>query len=229
MGLMRLSDRIYYLPHEEAVDRPMLAYIKGDRYTLAIDAGYSYAHVQSFYQALTEEGLSSPQFTVLTHWHYDHTYGMHAVDGVTIACQATNVALRTQQQLTKVETYFDALKEEDKHFAQEYANQANPTIVLADIAFNSQMFIDLGGVTAEIYHTTAPHSEDCVCVYVPEEGVLFLGDATSEDFFNGGYMDIEKLRTLIAMIEQTPCNYCVLSHCEPLQKEALLAYLQTLL
>ena len=59
--------------------------------------------------------------------------------------------------------------------------------------------------------------------------MLFLGDATSEDFFNGGYMDIEKLRTLIAMIEQTPCNYCVLSHCEPLQKEALLAYLQTLL
>lgn len=39
-----------------------------------------------------------------------------------------------------------------------------------------------------------PHSEDTVCVYVPEEKVLFLGDSTSEDFFNDGYMDKDKLK-----------------------------------
>lgn len=52
------------------------------------------------------------------------------------------------------------------------------------------MTVDLGGMTARIFHTEAPHSEDTVCIYIPEEKVLFLGDSTSEDFFNDGYMDL---------------------------------------
>ena len=38
MGLKRLTDRIYYLEHESETDRPMLAYIRGDKWSLAIDA-----------------------------------------------------------------------------------------------------------------------------------------------------------------------------------------------
>lgn len=38
--LIELTDRISYLPHNEEYDRPALAYIKGDDYSLAVDAGY---------------------------------------------------------------------------------------------------------------------------------------------------------------------------------------------
>ncbi len=86
--------------------------------------------------------------------------------------------------------------------------------MLADVAFSDKITLDLGGITAQIFHTVSPHSEDTTCVYVPEEKVLFLGDATSEDFFNGGYMDKEKLESLIQMIRSTECNYCILSHCD---------------
>lgn len=55
MGLSKLTERIYFLEHEPEVDRPMLAYIKGDRLSLAIDAGYSSAHVQAFYKELESE------------------------------------------------------------------------------------------------------------------------------------------------------------------------------
>ena len=41
MKLNRLTDRIYCFEHDPEVDRPMLAYVKGDKLTLAIDAGYS--------------------------------------------------------------------------------------------------------------------------------------------------------------------------------------------
>ena len=71
----------------------------------------------------------------------------------------------------------------------------------------------------------SPHSEDTVCIYVPEEKVLFLGDSTSEDFFNGGYMDRDKLQALIQMIQSTDCDCCILSHCEPLRKADLFDYL----
>ena len=96
------------------------------------------------------------------------------------------------------------------------------------IAFSDKMTLDLGGLTARIFHTVSPHSEDTVCVYVPEEGVLFLGDSTSEDFFNDGYMDKNKLHSLIQTIQSVDCEYCILSHCEPLGKEELLAYLYSL-
>ena len=50
MGLKNLTKNIYFLPHEPEVDRPMLAYVKGDKFSLAVDAGYSKKHVQDFYR-----------------------------------------------------------------------------------------------------------------------------------------------------------------------------------
>lgn len=85
MGLNKLTNRIFYLEHELEVDRPMLAYIKGDKWSLAIDAGYSASHVQDFYEAVASEQFKKPDFTVITHWHYDHTFGMHAISGISIA------------------------------------------------------------------------------------------------------------------------------------------------
>ena len=65
MGLNRLTDRIYYLEHEPETDRPMLAYIRGDKWSLAIDAGYSSSHVADFYRAIEAEHLKKPDFTVI--------------------------------------------------------------------------------------------------------------------------------------------------------------------
>lgn len=84
MGLNKLTNRIYFLEQDPEVDRPMLAYLKGDKISLAIDAGYSASHVQDFYRAIESEQFNKPDFTVITHWHYDHTFGMHAINGISI-------------------------------------------------------------------------------------------------------------------------------------------------
>lgn len=229
MGLNKLTNRIFYLEHEPEVDRPMLAYIKGDKFSLAIDAGYSASHVQDFYEAIESEHFTKPDFTVITHWHYDHTFGMHAISGVSIAHDKTNEFLKEQQEQARDTSYMEALKKEDVHFRKEYYGQDKLNIVLSDLAFSDKMTLDLGGITAKIFHTVSPHSEDTACIYVPEERVLFLGDSTSEDFFNGGYMDKNKLRSLMQMIQAIDCDYCILSHCEPLTKEGLLYYLASIL
>lgn len=229
MGLNKLTNRIYFLEHDSEVDRPMLAYLKGDKFSLAIDAGYSGSHVQDFYRAIEAESFNKPDFTVITHWHYDHTFGMYAINGISIAHDKTNVFLKDQQEQAMHPGYIEVLKKEDAHFRKEYWGQNKLNIVLSDVTFSDNMTLDLGGITARIFHTVSPHSEDTVCVYVPEEKVLFLGDSTSEDFFNGGYMDKDKLQALIQMIESTDCDFCILSHCEPLAKEELLCYLESIL
>lgn len=65
MGLKNLTKNIYFLPHEPEVDRPMLAYVKGDKFSLAVDAGYSKKHVQDFYRALRSCDLKEPDLRSL--------------------------------------------------------------------------------------------------------------------------------------------------------------------
>ena len=58
--------------------------LKGEKYSLAVDAGYSFCHVKDFYEAIELNKFGIPDFTVITHWHYDHTFGMHAIKGVSM-------------------------------------------------------------------------------------------------------------------------------------------------
>ena len=45
MELKQLAPGVWYRPHEPERDRPMLCYIRGGRYAVAVDAGYSRAQV----------------------------------------------------------------------------------------------------------------------------------------------------------------------------------------
>lgn len=226
MDLEKLTDKIFYYPHQRESDRPMLAYLKGSKLSLAIDAGYSEKHVDEFYHALELYGLRKPDFTVITHWHYDHTFGMHHVNGLTVAHERTNIFLRNEMEKSCNQKYLDEMKAQDVCFAREYEGNLKLNIVLSDIQFEDSVCFNLGELTAKVFHTDSPHSEDTVCIYVPEEQVLFLGDSTSEDFFNDGYMDRNKLNKLVEVIREIDCRYCILSHTEPLLKEDLLEYLE---
>ncbi len=61
MKLNRLTERIWVYPYEEERDRPNLSYIRGDRWSMAVDAGHSAEHTQEFYRALEEAGLPLPE------------------------------------------------------------------------------------------------------------------------------------------------------------------------
>lgn len=229
MELKTLSDRIFYYPHQAEMDRPTLLYIKGEKFSLAIDAGYSDAHVEEFYNALETSELKKTDFTVITHWHWDHTFGLHNIHGVSVAHQKTNEFLEEERTKLFGSEYVSFLKQDDKCFAKEYKNDKEIIVVLSDIEFSKEISINLGGLSAKVFHTISPHTEDTTLIYIPEEKVLFLGDATSGDFSNNEYMDKDKLKHLINLIENTDCEYCILSHTDPLTKTDLLSYLTSIL
>ena len=222
MELKKLTDRIFYCPHDADTDRPLLAYVRGDSYALAVDAGYSERHTRAFYEALCARGMRPPDFTVLTHWHFDHTLGMCAAAGLTVACDKTAEYLEIARKNFASPAYIEQLRREDAYFAKEYARET-PQAVLPDIRFDSEMLIDLGGITAKLFRAESPHTDDCVCVCIPQENTLFLGDSACEDVYNGGYLDKPKLRRLAERIRDIPCRLCVLSHEPPLTKEDFLA------
>lgn len=221
MELKQLTGRIFYCPHEEETDRPLLAYVRGNKRALAVDAGYSGRHTLAFYAALRAHGFSVPDLTAVTHWHFDHTLGMCAAAGLTVACDKTAAYLEAARRELAQPSRVERLRREDVYFAKEYANET-PQAALPDICFRSRLQIDLGGVTARLFRTGSPHTDDCVCIFVPEEETLFLGDSVCEDVYNGGYTDKAKLLKLMQTIRGIPCRHCVMSHEPPLPKDELL-------
>ena len=200
MQLKRLTERIWYYPYEEARDRPNLGYIRGDKWSLAVDAGHSDAHVEEFYQALERENLPLPALTVLTHWHWDHTFGMHRINGLSIANKKTNEYLRAfrEKVAEKGRDVFLSLHESVR---LEYAGGKEIRIDTADLEFEGSMLLDAGGCPIRIFQAESPHTDDSTLVLVPGEKVLFLGDAAG-----GNFPTWEKDPVLVRKLAQTVKN-----------------------
>lgn len=92
---IKVTDKIYYFSGEQETDRPFLYYIKGRAYSVAIDAGQSKEHVEQFYSALQKESLPLPDYTLLTHWHWDHSFGLPYIHGKSVGSELTKQQLET--------------------------------------------------------------------------------------------------------------------------------------
>lgn len=234
MELKKLSDRIYYLPNEEETDRPALGYIKGDKYSLAVDAGNSRKHVEKFYEELRKANLRLPDYTVITHWHWDHTFGMHAVTGKTISGKLTNEKLKEvaawqwsdEDMKDRLETGKD-IEMCDRCIKLEYPDRGDIKVITSDIETSGSLKLDLGGICCEIMEVKAPHSKDSVLVYVPEERTIFVGDADCEDHYNNaGKYDKYTLEKYIELIRGLDFEVYVLGHDKPESREEVLNYLE---
>ena len=224
MKLIRLTERIWYLPLEGERDRPCLCYVRGDRWSLAVDAGHSSAHTADFYTALEREGLPLPGLTVLTHWHWDHTFGMNAVRGLTLANRLTNEYLKAVQTRMEREGtgWFFAL---DERIGIEYAGNLPVIVTLADLIYEGRLEIDAGNCPVRVFQAEAPHTDDSTLIEVPGEKVLFLGDAIG-GMFPTWEMDPVLCRNLADTIDGMDVQTCVGSHWEPMTKRETVAYLR---
>lgn len=206
MELKKLSEHIWYMPFEQERDRPNLGYVKGKNWSLAIDAGHSAAHTKEYYALLEKENLPLPCLTVLTHWHWDHTFGMHAVNGLTLANEKTNNHLAEWKN--KIEkngpAEFFTLHESIR---KEYSENKEVIVKLADIVYSGEMSLDLGDCTVKVIQSEAPHTDDSTLVYIENDKTLFVGDATGDDFFTGikGAALSRKLAETIKTINPAIC------------------------
>lgn len=221
--LQRLSEHVWIFPFNSPKDRPNLGYILGADKALAVDAGHSSSHVEDFYDAIRAEGLPLPEITVITHWHWDHTYGMHAVNGETMARPETNAKLVEIQAEMKEDP--DSVKRflaSDPTIRREYAGGIPVAVVPADKIVNEDFSIDLGGVEVQVMKTESPHTDDALMVYVPGDRVLFVGDAQLGEF-PSWRMDWDKLDALARKVNGIDADIVIDGHWKPYTKEQFMA------
>lgn len=233
----RITDRIYYLPHDDHGDRPVLGYVRGDRYALMIDAGNGAEHVALYDASLAEAGLPRPDFCAITHWHWDHTFGIHALGCPAIACEQTNLYLEdvarwawTDEAMAQRLASGEDNEFCDREIRVAYPDRAAITVRKADITFADILTLDLGGVHCRLLHIENPHTADGVIVHVPEAGVVFLGDADCQGNHHGRQpLYLAKLAGLLPFMERLNFTLCVMGHDAPVSREALLAEWRTTL
>ena len=217
MNLQRLTRRVWFYPFEEERDRPNLGYIHGDTWSLAVDAGHSGAHVAEFYGALEREGLPLPSLTVLTHWHWDHTFGMHAVHGLCLAGGRTNAYLAD---------FAEKLRREGTEFflgmhssiRAEYGDGRPVIVKAADIVCQGEVILDAGNCPIRVFPAVSPHTDDCMLVEIPGEKALFLGDACG-GVFPTWEKDPVKCRQLASLIKGLDSEIFLEGHWTPSSKE----------
>lgn len=230
--LKQLSYRIFYLPFDDSTDRPNLGYVLGDGRSFAVDAGNSPRHASLFLDQLSDHGLPAPSFVGLTHWHWDHTYGMAGFSGsCTVACTRTNEYLQKMMawkwddasMKDRVRTGED-IKFCDTHIRREYPDRNEIVVVPADILFDSCIQFCLGAVHCEMRQIVNSHSDDCCVVYVPEEKFLFAGDIYGEDFHHGWPPKHypEKLAVLVGELERLDFTTVLPGHADPESKDMFL-------
>ncbi len=220
MNLNRLTERIWVYPYEEERDRPNLSYIRGDSWSLAVDAGHSAEHTREFYAALEEAGLPQPALTVLTHWHWDHTFGMHAVHGLCLANEKTNQYLADFRQRLAAEgtDFFLAM---DDRIRREYADGRPVVVTLADLVYKDEIILNPGNCPVRVFQAEAPHTDDSTLILVPDEKVLILGDCTGGVFPDWTFDPVlgEKLARTV---ENLRPEICLPGHWTPLSPEIII-------
>lgn len=220
MNLFKLNDYTYYTDYEELRDRPRLCYIKGDNFSVAIDAGHSDNHVNEFYSLLKQNNLALPKLTILTHWHWDHTFAMHAVNGLTLASEKTNKHLIDFIN-GQNETEDRKFRELDPSIANEYPLEKKIIVKTADIIYNGKITIDLGNTTLEVFESVSPHTDDCTLIYMPKEKIIFVGDGTC-GVFPTWKSDPVKGEEMIKLLNKYDINISIGGHWENQNKKELL-------
>jgi len=208
----KVTEHIYIHPAEHYTDRPNIGIIVGEKFSLLYDAGNSAKHVEKLKNELSEQGLPHPDFVLLSHWHWDHSFGAKFWNAPVIAGR------KTDEQLQKVaEWQWDDISMENRiesgedivfcseMIKREYPDRNKIEVVPADIVFEGRMSIDLGGISCEIIHAKGPHSEDSVICYIPSEKFLFLGDANCKDLYGKPLeFDIEHEEDFLDNIAKIP-------------------------
>lgn len=186
-----LTPHVHWLAPEHSGDRPVLGVISGTQGTLIVDAGNSPSHANLLLNELAGLHLAPAKFVAITHWHWDHVFGIHTLNLPTFAHSETRRIVTAMAALDWSDEALDRRVVEGQEIAfcrdnikLELPDRSGLILRPPDIAFSDPLTIDLGGVTCQLVPVGGDHASDSVVVYVPEDKVMFIGDCLCEDLYS---------------------------------------------
>lgn len=227
-SIKKIGQSFWYITPVSLTDRPILGMVAGTNKTLMIDAGNSEDHANYFIQRTLKHENTKPDLVVLTHWHWDHIFGLPALpDSVSIASAKTRKEMEKLVPLSWSDEAIDERVMEGteiefcaKAIKEEYQDHRDIQVVLPDVTFDRRVEIDLGGVTCIVQHVGGDHAADSVIVYVKEEKILFLADCIYPKMYaEKVHYTVKEILRLLDELEAFDADTYIPSHQRPWTKK----------
>jgi glyoxylase-like metal-dependent hydrolase (beta-lactamase superfamily II) len=169
-GLRQISPHVHIIPDNSVPLVPNVGYIVGDRAALVIDTGLGPRNGAAVYEVAKRLAGEKALYLVTTHFHPEHDLGAQAFPDSTKLIRSTDQVKEIAEsglQLAKVFASRSPINAEllkDADFRK------------ADITFERDYDLDLGGVQAKLTAMGPNHTVGDTIVWIGSDRILFSGD-----------------------------------------------------
>jgi glyoxylase-like metal-dependent hydrolase (beta-lactamase superfamily II) len=169
-GLRQISAHVHIIPDNSVPLVPTVGYIIGDRAALVIDTGLGPRNGAAVYQVAKKLAGAKALYLVTTHVHPEHDLGAQAFP-------ETTSLIRSVDQVKEI-------AESGLQLAKVFASRSPINAELlkdadfrkADITFERDYDLDLGGVHAKLTAMGPNHTLGDTIIWIESEQILFAGD-----------------------------------------------------
>jgi glyoxylase-like metal-dependent hydrolase (beta-lactamase superfamily II) len=169
-GLRQITPHVHMIPDNSVPLVPNVGYIVGDRAVLVIDTGLGPPNGKAVYEVAKKLAGDKQLYLVSTHIHPEHDLGAQSFPDTTKLIRSTDEIKDIAEQGLSLAVVF--AKRSQVH--AELLKGAE--FRKADITFEKDYDLDLGGVTAKLTAMGANHTLGDTIIWVESERVLFSGD-----------------------------------------------------
>jgi glyoxylase-like metal-dependent hydrolase (beta-lactamase superfamily II) len=218
----KISDHVYVIPDNNVGMVPNVGIVVGTRGTLVIDTGLGARNGQTIVREMQKVSTTPDLYLATTHVHPEHDLGAGAFP-------AHTKMIRSQAQVKEIA---DSGLETAKRFSAVSPLHAEllagAEFRKADVVFDQEHVVDLGGVRVRILAMGYNHTRGDQAFFVEPDAILFSGDVVMTALPNVGGSTFKQWLSSQDRFEKLQPKRIVPSH-GPMGDLALVANYRTFL
>jgi glyoxylase-like metal-dependent hydrolase (beta-lactamase superfamily II) len=175
---------------------PNIAYVVGERATLAVDTGLGPRNGAVVLREARKLAKGPVLYLTTTHYHPEHAAGEPAFPPSTILIRPRVQQEESDRFGNQVMDLFRSRSEQNRELL------AGVELRPADILFDEELRLDLGGVTVRLMWLGAAHSQGDELIFVEGDGVLISGDIVQNKLVPNAPNENASVRGWLAILDK---------------------------
>jgi glyoxylase-like metal-dependent hydrolase (beta-lactamase superfamily II) len=205
---IQVSPHVHVIPDNSVQLVTNVGIIVGDRAVLVVDTGMGPPNGAKVFAEAQKLGGSRALYLVTTHVHAEHDLGAQAFP-------ASTTFIRAKEQETDIAEFGLAQAQNFASRSPAHAEMLKGAAYRkADIIFEREYDLDLGGVRVKLYAMGPNHTRGDTAIWVEGDRVLFAGDIAmkAQPAFSSVYSNLRQWILSLARLEALNPALVVPSH-----------------
>jgi glyoxylase-like metal-dependent hydrolase (beta-lactamase superfamily II) len=168
-GTTRVSDHVWAI-----VGWPNIAIVVGNRATLVVDSGLGPRNGATIMRVVKKVSTAQKLYLTTTHFHVEHTAGEAGFPADTILIRPAAQQEEVEKSVDGMIARFSTMSPQNRELL------AGVKLRAPDMVFDTEIKLDLGGVTARLMSPGAAHTKGDELIFVEPDSTLIPGDVVQD-------------------------------------------------